>query len=276
MQRIKQPWVTAFLIGAIGMAACENSREESTEEAQLLPVETQNIETTTRADTVALQVVNALGGLDTWNQIPFVRFDFATESPNRSTRRRHLWNKGSGDYRIEYASGVDSTTVVLFNINTREGDAYINGVETTGDEKRDLVARAHRMFINDTYWMLAPLKLFDDGVSRGLGEPTAEGESVLTLEFDSVGYTPGDRYWITVDDTTGRVAAWEYILQGENGYRGRWTWEDYRSIDSPAGTMTLAETRTSLLSQNRIYTENISFPETVATAMFTDPDASMD
>lgn len=72
---------------------------------------------------------------------------------------------------------------------------------------------ARSMWINDTYWLLVPLKVLDDGVVLSIDpkdEADAEGVARLRLEFDGVGITPKDQYVLHVETETGKVLRWDY------------------------------------------------------------------
>jgi hypothetical protein len=126
------------------------------------------------------------------------------------------------------------------------------------------------MFINDTYWLLAPLKLFDDGVirDRDASEDT-DAEQALTLAFDGVGRTPGDRYWLYVDRTTGRVNAWRFHLQNQEQAGGRIEREVHRTFATPGGALRLS-TRNETGDRD-LFTDGVAFPAAVDPAAFTDP-----
>ena len=83
-----------------------------------------------------------------------------------------------------------------------------------------MIQEAYGRFINDSYWLLMPLKMQDPGVNLDYdGEATRDGETydVIKLTFDHVGLTPGDTYWVFVNRKTHLVDRWEYILQDEGG-----------------------------------------------------------
>ena len=61
---------------------------------------------------------------------------------------------------------------------------------------------AYKQWINDMYWLVAPLKIKDEGVRlRYLGEDTTQtgiASDVIELKFDSVGVTPQNMYKLWV------------------------------------------------------------------------------
>ena len=121
----------------------------------------------TRADSVAMRAYEAAGGPEAMAALPYLRFDFGVERDGeRQTVARHLWNRETGDYRVEWTGGADSNYVALFNVGTREGQVFLNGDSLGAEAKAARLDEAYRRFINDSYWLLAPVKLFDPGVNR--------------------------------------------------------------------------------------------------------------
>lgn len=141
----------------------------------------------TMADTVAMKVYEAYGGPEAWQQLRYLRFNFGgAENPVR-----HFWDRSTGDYRVEMPSGEDTTYVALFNVNTREGAVYLDGEELPAAQEEEMLNTAYRRFINDTYWLLMPVKLFDPGVNLSYVADSSNAErDVLHLSFGEVGLTP--------------------------------------------------------------------------------------
>lgn len=100
-------------------------------------------------------------------------------------------------------------------------------------------------FVNDSYWLLAPCKVNDPGVSRQI----VDGD--LQLTFADVGLTPGDRYLLEVDDA-GRVTGWSYTL--ESGREGAWTWTEHEA----RGPLELSMRRVSADGKNVIRFEDVA------------------
>ncbi|MDX1419283.1 MAG: hypothetical protein R3181_04900 [Rubricoccaceae bacterium] len=198
----------------------------------------------TAADTLAWRITEAAGGLDAWHALPRLRFDFAVVRESTEVfRARHLWDRASGRYRVEYPIGEDSTLVALFDLQrfnpaAPEGTVFVNGVPVDSAAARDRLAEAHTRHVNDAYWLLAPLKLFDPGVRRSLVPDSARaGSEVLMLSFDGVGLTPGDRYWLTAD-AEGRLSRWSFALEG--GGTGAHVWDEYVALPTPQGDLRLS------------------------------------
>lgn len=203
----------------------------------------------TAADTLAWRIVEAAGGLDAWYALPRLRFDFVTvRDSTEAFRARHLWDRQTGRYRVEYPVGEDSMLVALFNVqgfdlSAPEGAVFINGTPLDSAATRERLTEAYERHLNDSYWLLAPLKLFDPGVHRALAPDSArDGTEVLALSFEDVGMTPGDHYWMSAD-STGRLVRWSYILEG--GTHGTYAWRDPVSLPTPQGQLHLATSKRS-------------------------------
>ncbi|GAB5534069.1 MAG: hypothetical protein Rubg2KO_03180 [Rubricoccaceae bacterium] len=189
----------------------------------------------TAADSLAWDITQASGGLDAWDNLPVLRFDWVIRNDSAETyRTRHLWNKASDLYRVEWPVGDDSTLVAVFSPSSFDpeapsGQIALNGDSLSGDEKRERLSDAHGRFINDSYWLLAPLKVLDPGVRRELAPDSGRG--VLAMSFEGVGLTPGDRYWIETDPQTGLMTGWTYVLEGsQDGSPTHWDWTDPQLI----------------------------------------------
>lgn len=196
------------------------------------------------ADSLAFLITENAGGLAAWESMPVLRFDWVAERDSEEVFRvRHLWDRQSGAYRVEYPVGEDSTLVAVFSVDdfdmeTPAGRAYLNGNPVDSTEMAARLADAYERFINDSYWLLVPFKLFDPGVHRNMAPDSSDAESnVLRLTFENVGLTPGDRYWLRAD-STGKLMSWSFLL--ENGAEGHYVWTDYEYVPTPAGSLYVA------------------------------------
>lgn len=157
-----------------------------------------------RARELAEQVVENLGGWDAWEKTRYVTWRFFGG-------RRHVWDKQTGAWRLD-----DKGNVVLMNVNTREGRVIEAGAEVFDSvRKKELLDKAYRTWVNDTYWMFMPWKLLDPGVHlRHAGAstlPDGAPAQVLELTFTGVGVTPKNRYLVFVGDESGLVEQWSYF-----------------------------------------------------------------
>lgn len=263
--------LTGFALLLFLLAACSTEPADDPVGDAVSPVAL-----TTEADTIAMQAYEATGGPTVWDQVPYLTFEFAFEQEgDRRMIARHAWNRRTGDYRVSWPEEGGDTTTVLMNVRSREGTAYRNGVEVPSAEQDSLLESAYRRFINDTYWMLSPTKLFDPGVNRAAApERATDSTRVLQLSFGDVGLTPGDRYWMEIDRETGEVAGWSYILQNQEPPASRFRWMDHETIETPAGPIRLATRKQTEDGSRAILTDRIAAPDTMEPAFFTRPEAS--
>ena len=210
--------------------------------------------------------------------MPYLGFNFSVIT-NRERGRvvRHFWNRQTGDYRIEMPGPGRFPYVTLFNVNSRQGHVYWQGVEVDPGETERQLADSYRRFINDTYWLAAPFKLFDPGVNRTYVPDSSDAAyDVLHLSFGDVGLTPGDQYWLYVDKETGRLARWTYVLESaEPGEPPRsFVWEYYEEHVTPAGSLFFSTRKRGVGVPYAILTEEISTPRPaqVPDDMFTAPE----
>ncbi len=169
----------------------------------------------------------------------YLAFDFVYEVGDAAPiAYRHYWDVGTGAYRVEGMLDEEQTPyVVIFNVNTREGNAWIAGKPALGEDLARLLEDAYGRFINDSYWLIMPLKLLDPGVHlHHEGEVSSETgvRDRIRVSFDpGIGLTPGDVYWIEVDRKSGRMVRWEFILEGdEEKYGYSWTeWGKYGPLN---------------------------------------------
>lgn len=217
------------------------------------------------ADQIADQVQQALGGKEAWDNTHFLRFSFAG-------RRTHTWDKWTGRHRLEGQTPEGKPYVVLSNINTHEGDAWIDGQKLEGDAKKEWLEKAYGAWVNDTYWLLMPYKLRDPGVNlsyAGKAEIDGVQYDKLALSFGKVGLTPGDRYWAYINPTTHRMDRWEFVLQDQpaDAKPSQWKWEGWQRY----GKILLAPMRTQVDGDRKLELGNIQVLDTLPDSVFTTP-----
>ena len=108
------------------------------------------------ASAIALadEVMRAMGGRAAWDRTRVLCWTFFG-------RRSHVWDKWTGDYRLE-----EGERVVLLNLESGAGRVFDKGVERTdAAEVGPALQRAKSVWINDSYWLVMPYKLKDSGVT---------------------------------------------------------------------------------------------------------------
>ncbi len=109
-------------------------------------------------------------------------------------RRAYKWDKK--EHIIEVSWG--NTRVILHPNNLEKSTVFIDNIETTEDIEK-VVKRAESSFNNDSFWLVAPHKLFEDGIIRTVVQ--VEGRDALKVKYTTGGSTPGDSYiWVLNDE----------------------------------------------------------------------------
>lgn len=192
----------------------------------------KNVSTVRSKEDVINKIWENSGGRKTWENSRYLTFAFAPQREGKTvSSRTHLWDRYTGDYRLETKTPTNQTLVVLFNVNSQKGTSYLDGKILPDSLNSKEIKRAYGNFINDSYWLLAPLKLEDEGVNVTLKDPEViEGTKldVLHLTFGKVGLTPGDQYWLFVDPASGEVKRWKFLLQSKQ--EGAFNWTDYKDL----------------------------------------------
>ena len=227
-----------------------------------------------KADAVGKELIAAMGGMPAWEKARQFRFDFVVVREGKEVARfAHAWDRYTGDYRV---SGVDKSGapyLTLFNVNTKQGRAWVNGVAVEGTEKGKRLESAYGRFINDTYWLLAPWKIFDPGVHLAYdGEKNCPGAGlcdVLKLSFEDVGLTPKDVYWMWITRDGRHMTQWQYVLGGASDPPTTAQWKDWRKM----GGLMLSLDKTMVGEPFEIRFENVAVGPTRDDSIFAPPAA---
>jgi len=169
------------------------------------------------ADSIARRAIDVLAG-PAWEKARYFAFTFDVSRNDQVVASfPQRWDRYTGDYRVSGRDQKGQDFLVIMNINTKKGRAWQNGVEAT--DPTDLLTLGYRRFINDTYWLLMPLKALDPGVHREyVGDRTdscGHTWDVVKLSFDpGVGLTSADQYWMWVNRDSGVVDEWDMKLEG--------------------------------------------------------------
>lgn len=111
---------------------------------------------------------------------------------NFGGRRTHLWDR-ERNYDL-YKKGDRE---VLLRIGDKTGIARDNGQALAGKELDEALNEAWEAWVNDSFWLNAPAKCFDEGTERSIVHDD-EGDHLL-VAYTSGGVTPGDAYLWTLD-----------------------------------------------------------------------------
>ncbi len=143
-------------------------------------------------------------------------------------RHHYKWYKSDKTCEVYW----DDFTVILDLENRNNSKVFVLEQEYNGIEKQDYITKAESYFNNDSFWLVAPYKVFDAGVERRLVK-TEDQKNALLVTYTSGGTTPGDSYLWHLDDS-GKPKSfqmWVDILPIE-GIEA--TWENWTTTESGA------------------------------------------
>jgi hypothetical protein len=169
-----------------------------------------------------------------------IRFTFVVEAQGkRVMEAKHDWDLVAQTDRVTWRGPEGAWDVVVHTGQQRALSATLDGKPLDAARQAEAAKLAYQRWVNDSYWLLMPIKLLDDGaLTRELGPGQLDGQPVLQLNlaFKAVGLTPGDEYTLFIDPATHRVREWELRLQGRADNPTRVTWEQHQTF----GPLTLA------------------------------------
>jgi len=173
-----------------------------------------------QADVLANKMLNALDykAFETTN---YLEWTF-------KKRHHYKWKKSDNTCHVYWKEFK-----VDLNLNDySQSKAYVHSFKVDGTQAKELTETAVKYFNNDSFWLVAPYKVFDKGTERRL-VTLENGEQALLVTYTSGGSTPGDSYlWLL--DNTGKPKSfkmWTSILpiQGLEA-----TWDDWITTESGA------------------------------------------
>ncbi|WP_425658583.1 hypothetical protein [Tenacibaculum ascidiaceicola] len=194
-----------LLIGAIVLAVFYFKNNES------LPTGKQGPE----ADALATKMLKALN-YEAYKTTRFIEWSF---------RGKHFykWDKQENIVEVSW----DSNKVTLYTKSPEKSIVLVDGKEV---ENKEILQKAIDYFNNDSFWLVAPYKVFENGIERRIVE--YEGKEALLVTYTTGGSTPGDSYlwildekgrptsykmWVSIIPTGGMEATWNDWITTESG-----------------------------------------------------------
>ncbi len=181
-----------------------------------LPTGIQGVE----ADALATKMLAALD-FEAFKSTNYLEWTF-------KKRHHYKWEKDKNICEVywkEYKVDLDLS-------DYSKSKMFIHSFEVDVKQNQDILTKSITYFNNDSFWLVAPYKVFDKGVERRLVTLENNKEALLTT-YTSGGSTPGDSYLWHFDDT-GKPTSfqmWTSILPID-GLEASWT--DWKTTESGA------------------------------------------
>ncbi len=172
-----------------------------------------------QADQLATQM------LETLNEVAYLNTDYLEWTFKGD--HHYKWYKSDKTCEIYW----DKLTVILDLENRNNSKVFVAKREYNGIEKQKYINKAEGFFNNDSFWLVAPYKVFDSGVERRVVK-TEGTKDALLVTYTSGGSTPGDSYlwhfddsgkpksfqmWVGILPIGGLEATWENWITTESG-----------------------------------------------------------
>ena len=132
------------------------------------------------ADALGIKICNALN-YDAFKSTEILEWSF-------SGKHFYKWYKQENIVEISW----QNKKVILYTNAPEKSEVYIDGKKV---EHAGILKNATDFFNNDSFWLVAPYKIFDTGTERRMVH--YNGKNALLITYTTGGSTPGDSYlWI--------------------------------------------------------------------------------
>lgn len=206
---------------------------------------------------LADSVMVAMGGWKNWRDTRYISWNF-------SGLRNLVWDKHDNRARIE--SLKDSITYVV-DLEDLSGKVWMKEQSIDQpDSLKEMLQKAKRIWLNDSYWLVMPFKLKDTNVTlKYLGEDTLlNGDrcNLLQLTLEEGGDAPQNKYLVYVDLKDNLVKQWAYFSNAtQDSANFLRPWDNYKRY----GKILLSADRSDSVGPR-----NVSVAQTLNQKLFTD------
>lgn len=136
------------------------------------------------ADALAYKMLEALD-YEAYKNTTYLEWTF-------KKRRHYVLDKVNNICEVYW----NGNKVILNLNNNSQSKVFIHGFKNESEMAEKLTSKALKYYNNDSFWVLAPYKIFDKGTERRLVK-TSKNMSALLVTYKSGGSTPGDSYlWL--------------------------------------------------------------------------------
>lgn len=152
------------------------------------------------ADELAEKLLKSIN-FEAYQNTRFLEWSFASGS------HHYIWDKANGKVQVEWAT----YKVNLNLVNGAQSEVFQNNERVTGSDRLQRIKTATDYFNNDSFWLVAPFKVFDKGTKRSLVTKD-DGSEALLVTYTDGGTTPGDSYLWNLD-TSGFPLSYQMWVQ---------------------------------------------------------------
>lgn len=172
-----------------------------------------------QADVLAQNMLDALD-YEAFKATDYIEWSY-------KNRRLYKWDKYNNICTIQWKE----FKVDLHLKFIERSQAFVHSFKVVDEKRDELVKTAQDYFNNDSFWLVAPYKVFDAGVERRLVK-LSNGKEGLLVTYTSGGTTPGDSYlwkfnpngkpksfkmWTSALPIDGLEASWTDWVTTESG-----------------------------------------------------------
>jgi hypothetical protein len=184
------------------------------------------------ANILANKILKAINN-EAYKKTRFLEWSFGGRRSFKWDKEKNIVDVSWDTIRVNLRTRNKENSTVFFN-NTKQKIA-----DTT------LIKKAWDIFNNDSFWLVAPHKLFEKGIIRSIQK--ADGKDALLVKYTKGGSTPGDSYlWILEDNNIPKSYKMNVPSMKMNEVPA--TWDDWITTESG----TLLPTRHTFSSGNTL------------------------
>lgn len=172
-----------------------------------------------QADQLAIKMLESLD-YESYKNTDYIEWTF-------KRRHHYKWDKSENTCEVYWKNYR-----IHLNLNElSKSEAFKNEVKIESPDSKKLIDKALSNFNNDSFWVVAPYKVFDPGTERRL-VTLDNGSQALLVTYTSGGTTPGDSYlwhlepsgkpksfqmWVSILPINGLEASWNDWTTTETG-----------------------------------------------------------
>lgn len=140
-----------------------------------------------KAETLAIKMLDALD-FEAYKKTNYIEWTFKNKHHYKWEKDKNICTVYWKDYKV-----------ILHLNNIENSKTYVHNFNVKGETEKELLEKAISYFNNDSFWLVAPYKIFDIGTERSL-VTLENGDEALLVTYTSGGSTPGDSYLWMFDD----------------------------------------------------------------------------